>query len=83
LHHAPVLAPHEEARALENGEVLHESWQRHRGSLRERADWRRTAGELLHDRASRGIGQGGKDAIEDGGRWSGPAGRGLIVNHMV
>jgi hypothetical protein len=83
LHHAPFLSAYEQAGALEDREVLHETGQRHRRALGECAHRRRTPGELLDDRAPRGIGEGGEDPVEDGCGWGGAAGRGLIVNHMV
>jgi hypothetical protein len=75
----PVLAPGEQAGALENRKVLHESGQRHIGALRELAHRRGTNRETLENRAPRGVRQRREHSIQVpravGGRF--------IVNHMV
>ena len=81
-HHPPFLGAGNQPGGFEHGQVLHEAGQRHGMPLRQFADADRPAAlvQLRQHTPTRGVGQGGEDAVELG---FGFGGVGFKVNHLV
>ena len=73
-HDTPALLPFDEARALEDVQVLEEARERHPEGFRKLADRMPAARKKGQHSPPRGVGERAENGVE---------GRGLIVNHPV